>query len=126
MWQSLRISHLFLRLSLAGVFLWFGIDKFFHPAYWLSAWIPQSIVDLATALYIPSDALVYGFGVLELLIGISLASNMFVGLFALIGTVLLISISILYGFNEVFIRDIGLVGGLMALVFWPNRSFRNY
>ena len=126
MWQSLRISHLFLRLSLAAVFLWFGLDKFFHPGYWLDAWVPSSIVHLASLFHISGDVLVYGFGVMELLIGISLATNMFVEFFALLGAVFLISISFFYGFNEVIVRDIGLIGGLCALAFWPSQRFRNY
>src|SRR5258708_1299415 len=124
MWQSLRISHLLLRLSLALVFLWFGIDKFFHPDYWLNAWIPQYVVHLAAWAHISAYALTYGFGVLELLIGISLVSNMFVELFAFIGGMFLIIIMFFYGFNEVIVRDIGLLGGLAALIFWPARSFR--
>jgi uncharacterized membrane protein YphA (DoxX/SURF4 family) len=126
MWQSLRISHLFLRLSLAGVFLWFGLDKFFDPGYWLNAWVPASVVHIAALFHISGNLLVYAFGVLELLIGISLASNMFVELFALLGAVFLITISFFYGFNEIVVRDIGLIGGLFALSFWPNQRFRNF
>ncbi len=126
MWQSLRTSHLLLRVSLALVFLWFGIDKFFHPTYWLQAWIPQSIINLGALMHISGSAIVYSFGVVELLIGISLASNMFIGFFGSIGVLFLITIPLFYGFNEVLVRDVGLIGGLLALVFWPSRSFRNY
>ncbi|MEK9158013.1 MAG: DoxX family membrane protein [Patescibacteria group bacterium] len=126
MWQSLRISQLILRLSLAVVFLWFGIDKFFHPGYWLSVWVPQSIVDIAAVFHISANAVVFSIGVMELLVGISLATNMFVGLFALIGALFLITIPFFYGLSEAIIRDFGLIGGLLALVFWPSRTFRNY
>ena len=126
MWQSLRISHLILRLSLAIVFLWFGIDKFFHPVYWLNAWMPDFVINLGTIFHISANSLVYSIGVIELLVGISLASNMFIDFFAIIAIVFLIGISLFYGFNEVLVRDIGIIGGLLALVFWPNPGFRRY
>ena len=71
MWQSLKYSNLFLRLGLAFVFFWFGIDKFFHPGYWLNAWVPASIVQLAGLVYLSANALVYAIGVFELLVGTS-------------------------------------------------------
>ena len=120
MWQSLRISNLILRLSLAGVFLWFGIDKFFHPIYWINAWTPDFFINLIATFNISTRTLIYSIGVIELLVGISLVSNMFVDFFALIAIVFLISVSLFHGFNEVLVRDIGIIGGLLSLVFWPS------
>ena len=127
MWQSLRTSNLILRSSLAIVFLWFGVDKFFHPVYWINAWLPPFLINLGAYFHISANAIVYGVGVVELLIGISLVSNMFVGFFALVAAVLLTTISLFYGFNEVLVRDVGLIGALLALVFWPSsRSSAGY
>jgi uncharacterized membrane protein YphA (DoxX/SURF4 family) len=126
MWQSLRISHLLLRVSIACAFLWFGIDKFFHPDVWINAGVPQSLIHLAGFFHISANAIIYTLGVLELLIGISLGSAMFVESFAVIGAALLISTPFFYGFNEAFVRDLGLIGGLLALIFWPHQRFRNY
>ncbi|MDZ4209884.1 MAG: DoxX family membrane protein [Candidatus Curtissbacteria bacterium] len=123
MWQSLRISNLILRLSLAGVFLWFGIDKFFHPIYWINAWTPDFFINLIATLNISTHTLMYSVGVIELLVGISLVSNMFVDFFALIAIVFLISVSLFHGFNEVLVRDIGIIGGLLSLVFWPHPRY---
>ncbi len=124
MWQSLRYSNLFLRLALAFVFLWFGIDKFFHPAYWLSAWVPASVIHMAAAFHVASGAVVYAVGVFELLVGISLLANMFVGLFGSLAVAFLVVVSLFSGFNEILVRDIGLIGGLLSLVFWPRPRFR--
>jgi uncharacterized membrane protein YphA (DoxX/SURF4 family) len=124
MWQSLRISNLILRLSLAGVFLWFGIDKFFHPMDWINAWVPSSVVDVASIFHISDHAIVYGIGVVELLIGISMISNMFVDFFALIAVILLVITSLFHGSNEILVRDLGIAGGLLALVFWPHSRYR--
>ncbi len=126
MWQSLRISHLILRVSLAAVFLWFGIDKFFHPIYWINAWLPDFVINLGAIFHVSVNSLVYSIGVIELLVGISLTSNMFIDFFAIIAVVFLVGISLFYGFSEVLVRDIGIIGGLLALVFWPNPGLRRY
>ena len=77
-------------------------------------------------LHFSANALVYGMGVVELLVGISLVSNMFVDFFALVGIVLLITVSSFYGFNEILVRDIGIMGGLLALFFWPKPVLKRY
>ena len=126
MWQSLRISHLLLRLSLAIVFLWFGIDKFFNPDYWINVWTPGFIINFSTVFYISNNLIIYSIGVIELLVGISLVSNMFIDFFAIIAVVFLIIISLFHGFSEVLVRDVGIIGGLLALIFWPSPSLRRY
>src|SRR3989344_7362253 len=98
MWRSLRISHLLLRLSLAIVFLWFGIDKFFNPDYWINVWTPGFIINFSTLLYISNNLIIYSIGVIELLVGISLVSNMFIDFFAIIAVVLFIFILLFYCF----------------------------
>lgn len=124
MWQSLKYSNLFLRLGLAFVFLWFGVDKFFHPGYWLSAWVPPSIVGLAMLAHITANTLIYAIGVFELLVGISLLANMYVGFFGSLAILFLAAMPFFQGFNEVIVRDIGLIGGLLSLVFWPKTRYR--
>ncbi len=37
---KVRVGQLALRLGLALVFVWFGIDKFFRPLAWVG-WIPS-------------------------------------------------------------------------------------
>ena len=124
MWQSLKYSNLFLRLGLAFVFFWFGIDKFFHPGYWLNAWVPASIVQLAGLVYLSANALVYAIGVFELLVGISLLANMYVGFFGSLAVLFLAVLPFFQGFNEIVVRDIGLIGALLSLVFWPRSRYR--
>src|SRR5258708_7001319 len=123
MWQSLRISHLILRCSLAIVFLWSGIDKFFHPESWLAS--GHIFIAIASWIHISADKALYGLGAVELLVGLSLVINIFVDFFAFIALVLVICTIFAYGFNEVTVRSLGLAGGLLSLVFWPSRSFRN-
>ncbi len=121
MFQSLKYSNLILRLSLAIVFFWFGIDKFFHPDYWVNAWVPQSVVLFAEHLKLRSVDVVYISGVFEVLVATSLVTNIFVALFSSLAVIFLAVIMLFLGFSEILVRDIGLMGGLLSLIFWPRQ-----
>jgi len=123
MLQSLKLSNLILRLCLAAVFLWFGIDKFIHPNYWIDAWLPQSVVAISESIGLGSKEFMYLNGIIEVLIGVSLISTLLIRVFASIGILILIGVMVFHGFNEILIRDLGLIGGLAALIFWPDRRF---
>ncbi|MEX2090946.1 MAG: DoxX family membrane protein [Candidatus Paceibacterota bacterium] len=124
MFQSLKYSNLALRLSLACVFLWFGIDKFLHPDYWFNAWVPQSVAVFWESIGLKSMDIVYVSAVFEILVGVSLITNIFVFLFSGLSVVFLLSIMFFNGLNEVLIRDIGLMGAFLSLMLWPrSRKF---
>jgi uncharacterized membrane protein YphA (DoxX/SURF4 family) len=123
MFQSLKYSNLVIRLGLAIVFLWFGIDKFFHPDYWVNAWVPQSVSSLAISFKIRLVDVVYLSGIFEVLVGISLVTNIFIVFFSSAALLFLGSIMIFNGFSEVIVRDVGLAGALLSLIFWPRQRF---
>lgn len=56
--------------------------------------------------------------------GISFLANMYVGVFGTLAIIFLVSMPFFQGFNEVIVRDIGLIGALLALVSWPRPRFR--
>src|SRR3989338_8508286 len=103
MFQSLKYSNLILRVSLAIVFFWFGIDKFFHPDYWANAWVPQSISLFAANFKIRPVDIIYVSGVFEVLVGTSLATNIFVTIFSSGALLFLGSIMFFNGFSEVLV-----------------------
>ena len=103
------------------VFIWFGVDKFLNPQYWLSAWIPQNAVSLASRAGIDGLDIVYASGIFELLVGASVLSNVFIKIFSVLALVFLVVILFTFGISEVIVRDFGLVGGFLALLFWPER-----
>ncbi len=123
MFQSLQYSNLFLRLGLAAVFIWFGVDKFINPQYWLSAWLPQSIITVSSKIGMSGIDIVYASGVFELLVGAGVISNVFIKIFSVLAIIFLLVVLFTFGISEVLIRDIGLMGGFFSLLFWPrNRS----
>lgn len=124
MFTSSKYSYLALRLGLAVVFLWFGIDKIFHPAYWLNAWVPQGVQALIARLSFSGIQFVYLNGIFEILVGLSLVTSVFTKLFSILAIIFLICILIFTGISEVTVRDIGLIGGFFAVLLWPNGRSR--
>lgn len=125
MFKSINHSQIVLRLALALVFLWFGADKFLHPAYWLNAWVPREILSFISRFRISGTEFVYINGIFEVLVGISLTLNIFLDFFSLLAFLFLASTLLFHGLNEVLVRDIALMGGFLALLVWPKRpSFR--
>ena len=122
MLNSIKTSHLFLRLGLALVFLWFGIDKFIHPNYWINAWTPLWLQSILSRLNIGNLNFIYADGIFEIVLGLGFIFNIFVKLFALLAIVLLLAIALSFGLNEVIIRDAGLIGAALALLFWNGRK----
>ncbi|KKU55554.1 MAG: hypothetical protein UX77_C0010G0045 [Parcubacteria group bacterium GW2011_GWA1_47_11] len=117
MWHSFKISHVLVRIFLAVLFFWCGADKFFHPDYWLNNWIPGPV---------STDAAAYLIGAVEILIGVSLATNMFIGFFSVIGTAVVAALFLTHGLNQIFAQGLGLIGPLLALSFWPAHNSRRF
>lgn len=124
MFHSLRASHLALRIGLALVFLWFGADKFIHPQYWADAWLPRNIADLTVRMGMSVRDLMFLNGIFEVLVAVSLVSGFFIRTFASLGAAFLLTVFAVHvrGATEVVIRDVGLFGGLAALILWPERT----
>ena len=124
MFTSSRISNLVLRLGLAAVFLWFGIDKFIHPTYWLNAWVPADLLTFLSKFKLEGPSFIYLTGAFEVLVGFSLATNVLVKLFSLLGIIFVLSILVTVGVSEVTVRDFGLISGFVSILFWPSpRSY---
>lgn len=65
---------------------------------------------------------IYFQGVFETAIGLSFLVNIFIKLFAFLSVVFLILVLLTIGFNEITVRDLGLLGAALSLLFWPRRS----
>jgi uncharacterized membrane protein YphA (DoxX/SURF4 family) len=123
MFQTNHYSQLLLRLSLAAVFLWFGIGKCMQSQYWVDAWLPERMQGFALSIGMSSVNLVILIGILEVCIAASLVTGFFQRWFAAAGAIFLIVVMSVHGINEVLVRDIGLIGALAALAVWPERRY---
>ena len=119
--ESLRNSNLVLRWTLAIIFVWFGVDKFIHPQYWINAWYPDSVSNIVDKVGLSGREFMNIVGITETLIGISMATGLFLKWFAGLGLILMLLGIIFFGFNEVMVRNLAIIGGFLALLLWPSR-----
>ncbi|MEK9208526.1 MAG: DoxX family membrane protein [Patescibacteria group bacterium] len=123
MYQSLHASQLSLRIGLAAVFLWFGVNKFIQPQYWVDAWMPQWAQHIAQAMGMGVTNAIFLIGIFEVLVAVSLVTGFFTRGFASAAIVFLLAVLMTSGLNEIVVRDIGLIASLAALVIWPQRRY---
>ena len=124
MFTSSKYSYLALRLGLAVVFLWFGIDKMLHPAYWLNAWVPQGVQLLIVKFSLTGIQFIYLNGIFEILVGLSLVTGVFTKFFSALAIIFLLSVLVFVSISEVTVRDFGLLGGFIAVLLWPDGRSR--
>lgn len=121
--QSFRYSHMALRIGLAAVFLWFGIGKFMQSQYWIDTWMPGWFQQAVGAIGMSATNAIILIGIFEVLVATSLVTGFFQRWFAAAGALFLVTMIIVSGLNETVVRDVGLIGALLALAAWPERHY---
>lgn len=111
--------NFFLRWGLGLTFLGIGIDVLWHPDIWIG-YVPESLplIDL------PREMILQTGGVFDITVGVLLLMNMWVKAAAFLAVVHLAGIFILNGLDAVLIRNVGLTGAGLALMFWPTHYHR--
>lgn len=102
-------------MGLATVFFWFGFNEIFSPFRW-AGWVPQSILDVFS-LPFDSPVLTYGImthGAVGIFAAVLLLSR-YMKLGALILSLILASIIVFSGINEITVRDFGLLTAAVTL-----------
>lgn len=97
------IGLLLLRIGLGGVFLWFGTDKFINPDIWvhyIPSWFP---------MLIPVSLFILLMGVVETLVGLMVLAGFYTRIAAAFAALMLVPILISLGYNEIGVRDFGLL-----------------
>ena len=111
-----QIAFFILRLGIALVFLWFGIDKFIHTSNWIG-WVPGWMTKI-----IPFSATMFMYiqGVIESVAGFFLLIGKYPHLAAFVCVLILLGIEIALigtGQAEMMIRDGGLLAASISLLF---------
>lgn len=100
---SKNFAPLMLRLSLAGVFFWFGINQILNSHNWVY-YLPDFVLKL------PADPTLFVFlnGTLEVILGLFLVLGFFTRLSALVLGLHLLAIAVTMGMSAIAVRDAGL------------------
>jgi uncharacterized membrane protein YphA (DoxX/SURF4 family) len=94
-----------LRLTIAGLLIYFGILAVVDPAWelgWMALWV-QELPLIGTATFI------FAFGILQIIVGLALAVGFYVRYAALATAGMLFGIVVNLGVDEVAARDLGLL-----------------
>jgi uncharacterized membrane protein YphA (DoxX/SURF4 family) len=104
---------LILRIGLGIPFFWFGIDKFFNPIFW-ARFIPEYMKSL---IPISINSFMYLQGTIEVLVGIFLIIGLFTRITSYLSSIILIVVIISVGFNNISLRDVGLLSISISLIY---------
>ncbi len=109
-------APLVLRLGLAIVILWFGVNQLLSPEQW-TAWVPG----WTAALGLTPETVVFLNGIFEIVTGLLLVLGVYTRLIALVLFVHLLVIVFEIGITAIGMRDAGLATAFLALAL-DNRS----
>ncbi|OGW68638.1 MAG: hypothetical protein A2036_03225 [Omnitrophica bacterium GWA2_50_21] len=111
-------SVLLTRVGLGVVFFWFGLDKCLDPDTW-QGWVP---VFIQNRLPISMNMFLVGQGVVEAVLGLLLVAGFLTRLASFLCCVILTGIIYFSGFNEVTVRDFGLLVMAVSIVISGPKS----
>lgn len=111
-----KYSPTILRIGLALVFLWFGVDQIIHPNAWLG-FIPEWVVDLSN---ISAPTIVFLNGLFEIVFGTALLFGIFTRFVAFLLFLHMADITLMVGFDSIGVRDFGLSIAMLSI--WINGS----
>jgi len=102
-------GYVFLRVNIALVFIWFGVQQLYAPMEWTS-FVPEFF-----GKFVSSVILVIGNGIVEVLFGMLLLSGFYVRFVAFVLAVHLFGIALSVGYNPIMVRDVGLACATFAV-----------
>ncbi|NCN51965.1 hypothetical protein GW931_03060 [archaeon] len=105
-----EIASAVLRWGVSFVFLVFGIWQLVNPTSWVG-YVPGYVYGLGISI----SLIIILNGILDLLIGVSLVSGIYLRFFSVLGVLRILVIAFSLGWNDVFVRDIGLAIALIAI-----------
>lgn len=106
------LAAFILRLGLGGVFFWFGVDKCLDPESW-QGWVP---VFIQNRLPISMNLFLIGQGIAEAILGLFLVAGFLTRFSSFLCALILAAIIYFSGFNEVMVRDLGLLAMAFSML----------
>ena len=111
-----------LRLSMALVFLWFGLNQVFNPSFWVG-YLPSWTYNLVVS----ANTLVMLNGFFETILSVFLLVGSYTRISALLLGLHLLGITFSIGYNDIAIRDFGLaIATFVVFLNGPDRWTMDY
>jgi len=110
-----RKSYWILRICLAIVFIWFGVDKLLSPNNWFD-YVPTMINDMPFKI----NTFIILNGMFEVILGLMLLWRRTLYLASGVIVLFIAMITIFLGFDEVIVRNLGLLSVALALFMWKK------
>lgn len=107
-----KISPAILRIAMAAVFLWFGLNQVFDADSWiffLPEFLRNSVAEPAVFVFLN--------GLLEIFFGIFLLLGIYIRFCAFVLAINMVGIVLSVGYNSVGVRDFGLAAATFAIAF---------
>ena len=101
-----QYQPLVLRIGISLVFLWFGINQLINPDYFIS-YIPDWAAEFTYLIVLN--------GIFEIVFGLLLLIGLFTKFSSAILTIHLMTITMSLGYNDVAVRDFGLMIATMVI-----------
>lgn len=111
--HSNEVGKIILRISLALVFLYFGIVQLKDPSSW-SGFVPEFL----TFSFLSANNIVVFNGFMEIVLGTFLIVGLYVRFASMVMALHLFGIAFSIGFSPLGIRDFGLAFATLALFFF--------
>lgn len=108
-----RYAPLLLRIGLSLVFLWFGVNQLINPEAFLG-YVPQWAYNFPVS----PPALIMGNAIFEIVFGTLLIFGMFTRVSSLLLGLHLIGIMVGLGYNDIAVRDFGLMLAAFSVVLY--------
>jgi uncharacterized membrane protein YphA (DoxX/SURF4 family) len=100
-----------IRYGISLVFIWFGLNQIFNTSSFLG-YLPS------WANFLPPKTLIILHGIFEALMGLLLLLGLFTRTIAILLSLNLLNTIINLGYNEIMIRDIGLLAALISIILY--------
>ena len=116
--SNTKLTNKILRYGLGVTILWFGINQLISPNEWvgyLPGWaFAQSLISTTILVYIN--------GLFETITGLMLITNQYTKIVSILLSLHMILIIFHLGYNDLAVRDFGILVGLIALSTISNNN----
>ena len=111
-----KYAPIVVRLAIALVFLWFGSNQIMAPGEWFG-YLPGFVPEQSMAMFVTFN------GIGEIILGLLLVMGLFTRIVALLLALHLLGIIFFVGYNEIGVRDFGLMLAALSIALQGHDSW---